>query len=107
MAISDILSLAGYEVSRASSVRSALEQLHEKRPDLILTDIMMPERDGLSFLRELSRHPQWSRIPAIAVTAKAMDEDRLAALEAGADGYLSKPFSAGELKRAIRELLDA
>lgn len=106
LAISEILNLAGYEVSQAESVLGAINILNLQLPDLILTDIMMPDRDGLSFLRLLRDDPEWSQIPAIAVTAKAMPEDRQAALDAGADGYLSKPFSAGELKRTIAEFLD-
>lgn len=107
LAIAEILSLAGYAVNRAESVPGAIDSLHSERPDLILTDIMMPDHDGLSFLRMLNADPRWSTIPAIAVTAKALPEDRRAALEAGADGYLSKPFSAGELKRTIADFLGA
>lgn len=106
LAIAEILNIAGYEVNRAENVVGAIESLKVQRPDLILTDIMMPDRDGLSFLRQLSSNPDWAGIPAIAVTAKALPEDRNAAFAAGADGYLSKPFSAGELKRTIAEYLN-
>lgn len=107
LAIAEILNLAGYAVNQAESVPGALKSLNSERPDLILTDIMMPDQDGLSFLRMLSKDPELAKIPAIAVTAKALPEDRQAALDAGAHGYLSKPFSAGELKRTIAEFLEA
>lgn len=101
-AITEILRISGYEVHQASSVRQALALLDTIEPDLILTDIMMPDRDGLSFLRLLHSHPAWGRIPAVAVSAKALPKDREAAEQAGADAYLCKPFSAMELQETIR-----
>ncbi len=101
-AMAEILRLNGYEVMQANSVRDALSLLETATPDLILTDIMMPGSDGLAFIRQLRSREIWAKIPTIAVSAKAMNQDRDAAREAGADGYLAKPFSAQELQDTIR-----
>jgi len=101
-AISEILRLRGHSVEQAHNVSEALVILTGLTPDLILTDIMMPDSDGLSFIRHLRSRPAWAKIPAIAVTAKALQKDRDAARAAGADGYLVKPFSAQELHTVIR-----
>jgi CheY-like chemotaxis protein len=101
-AIAEILSLNGHDVVQANGVSQALAQMIGEVPDLILTDIMMPGTDGLSFIRSLRSRPLWAKIPIIAVSAKASAEDLAAATSAGADGYLTKPFSAEELQAAIR-----
>ncbi len=101
-AMSEILRLSGHEVQQAHSVSEALGILTGLTPDLILTDIMMPGSDGLSFIRYLRSRPTWAHIPTIAVSAKALVQDREAACAAGANGYLAKPFSAQELQAAIR-----
>jgi CheY-like chemotaxis protein len=101
-AMAEILRLNGYEVIQANSVHEALSTLENTMPDLILTDIMMPGSDGLAFIRQLRSRDVWAKIPTIAVSAKAMSQDRDAARDAGADGYLAKPFSAQELQDTIR-----
>ena len=64
-----------------------------ERPYLIVLDLMLPGRDGYSVFREIRRDPRTSRIPVIMLTARAQTEDRIQGLEAGADDYLTKPFS--------------
>lgn len=105
-AISEILSLSGYEVRQAYTVEQARAILVEIVPDIILTDIMMPGVDGLTFLRQIRRDDRLCRVPAIALSAKAMKADKAAAVAAGANGYLSKPFSAQELKETIEPFLN-
>lgn len=100
-AMAEILELSGHRVQQAHSVSEALGILTALTPDLILTDIMMPGSDGLSFIRHLRNRPLWAGIPTIAVSAKALLQDKDAARDAGADGYLAKPFSAQELQAAI------
>jgi CheY-like chemotaxis protein len=100
-AMAEILGLSGHHVQQAHSVSEALGILTGFKPDLILTDIMMPGSDGLAFIRHLRSRSAWQNIPTIAVSAKALLQDRDAAREAGADGYLTKPFSAQELQAAI------
>jgi len=101
----DILHVLGCTVHCAYSAAEALETLETVTPHLILTDVMMPDSDGLSLLRRLRSEPRWSQIPAIVVSAKAMREDAVEARLAGADGWLPKPFSIKDLRDAIRPFL--
>lgn len=91
----------------AENGREALARASADRPALILMDVQMPEIDGLEATRRLRANPDLAlaRIPVIALTALAMPEDRIRCLEAGANGYLSKPLKLSELDRLITELL--
>ena len=75
-------------------------------PDLIVTDIMMPVMDGLEMCRTIRQSETLSRIPIIVITAKISEEDRIEGLKAGADAYLTKPFSEEELNITIQALLN-
>lgn len=97
----DILHALGCDVVFAHSAGDALRTLETLEPDLVLTDVMMPDVDGLSLLRRLRAEPAWSHLPTIVVSAKAMQEDAIAARSAGADGWLPKPFSIKDLRAAI------
>lgn len=86
--------------------RRAFEAASSDRPDLVLTDVMMPELDGFGLLRALRANPDTELVPVIILSARAGDEARLEGLEAGADDYLVKPFSARELNARVRGLLE-
>jgi CheY-like chemotaxis protein len=103
--VKEILSIDGMLVSEAHSVVQALATLAHKAPDLVLTDVMMPDIDGLDLVRSLRSEPLWSGIPAVVVSARVLEEDREAALQAGANAFLPKPFTARELRETIRPLL--
>lgn len=103
--VKEILSIDGMHVSEAHSVIQALAALASQVPDLVLTDVMMPDIDGLDLVRSLRSEPSWSDIPAVVVSARVLDEDRAAALMAGANAFLPKPFTARELRETIRPLL--
>jgi CheY-like chemotaxis protein len=103
--VKEILSIDGMLVSEAHSVIQALAALAHKVPDLVLTDVMMPDIDGLDLVRSLRSEPSWSGIPAVVVSARVLEEDRAAALQAGANAFLPKPFTARELRETIRPLL--
>ena len=93
------LNREGYEVIRASDGITALNQAREHKPDLILLDVMLPELDGLSVSRTL-RHE--STVPIVLLTARSGEVDRIVGLDSGADDYIVKPFSLGELFARLR-----
>ncbi len=99
--IRDALQAYGIEVRLAHNAMEALEVYQEKVPDLILLDVMMPEIDGLTLLKWLREHSEKDRVPIHIVSAKAQEKDRDAALKAGADGFMAKPFTMEELKALI------
>ena len=103
--LSEILRSFGYIVQQAYSVPEALESIEKERPDLILTDIMMPGIDGLAFVRMLRGDPIWSAIPTIVVTAKARPSEIETTLSSGADACLIKPFSATDLRLTVKSFL--
>jgi signal transduction histidine kinase len=86
-----------YEVLAVSNGKEALAAVPTFRPDLVLTDVMMPELDGFGLLRELRRSESTRTIPAILLSARAGEEARIEGLEVGADDYMVKPFTAREL----------
>ncbi|NJM75478.1 MAG: PAS domain S-box protein, partial [Acaryochloridaceae cyanobacterium RU_4_10] len=90
-----------YEVEAVTDGVAALAAVHQQRPDLVLTDVMMPGLDGFGLLRELRANPQTKELPIILLSARAGEESRIEGLEAGADDYLIKPFSARELMARV------
>ena len=90
-----------YDLAIASDGRQALDIIHRQPPDLLLTDIMMPGLDGLGLLRAVRSNPATGTLPVIFVSARAGEEMRVEGLEAGADDYLVKPFTAGELRARV------
>jgi PAS domain S-box-containing protein len=86
-----------YDVETVGNGLEALRAIRRERPDLLLSDVMMPERDGFALLREIRADPQLSGLPVVLLSARAGDEAKVEGLNAGADDYLIKPFSAQEL----------
>ncbi|MFV2043118.1 MAG: response regulator [Anaerolineales bacterium] len=103
--IRELLVRNGYEVRVAYSVDEALTLLKDERPDLILTDLMMPEVDGITFIRQLRATPPHSEIPTIVVSALVLARERAAAAQAGADAFVAKPFSINQLQATIHEVV--
>lgn len=95
----------GYKVYDYDAIDEASDWLSKKIPDLILLDIMLPGKDGLTFCRELKKDARLSNIPVILVTARNDDTDIVAGLEVGADDYIIKPFSARVLTARVRAVL--
>ena len=103
--VSEILETLGFESHRAYSAADALTFLEQATPDLILTDVMMPDIDGLTLIYKIRCATESSNVPIIVFSAIATTTDRQAALNAGASAFLAKPFSSRELKEVIRPLL--
>ncbi|BCF91883.1 response regulator [Paraburkholderia largidicola] len=97
-ALSHVLEPLGAKLDIARNGREALEALNTGREvDLVLMDIMMPEMDGLTAIAHIRRDPRFAHLPIVALTAKAMAQDRMRCLEAGADDYISKPIDVDKL----------
>ncbi len=99
------LHAAGFSVLLADDGADALKQARQKKPDLIVLDVMLPEMDGMEVCKTLRQDPATASIPIIMLTAKAAEIDRVLGLELGADDYLTKPFSPRELVLRIKGLL--
>lgn len=96
------LSAHGYTVFEVESGRAALEAITAERPDMVILDLGLPDVDGVEVTRLLR---EWSRIPIIILSVRGQEADKIAALDAGADDYLTKPFGTGELLARMRVAL--
>lgn len=101
--LSDDLQVEGYEVEVVSDGETAIKRAHEDRWDLILLDIMLPNKDGFEVCRQL-RHSA-VRTPIIMLTARAQEAEKILGLEIGADDYITKPFNPRELRARVKALL--
>ena len=107
-ALTCVLEPKGATVELARNGREALEQLERSRGpggkpiDLVLMDIMMPEMDGFTAMREIRKQAIWKKLPIIALTAKAMKDDQEKCLEAGANDYIAKPLDVEKLLSLVR-----
>lgn len=95
----------GYKVNYSLNGREGLMIAMEKKPDLILLDVMLPEMDGFDVCKELKRDKESKAIPIIMLTAKGEEFDKILGLELGADDYITKPFSVRELLARIKVVL--
>ena len=96
------LEALGHEVVEAATGKEGLQLLLQKRPDVMLLDLGLPDRDGMDILASVR---EWSEVPIIVLSARDREADKVAALEAGADDYLTKPFSPVELSARIKVAL--
>jgi two-component system KDP operon response regulator KdpE len=92
----------GIEVYEADGVKRAIVEAGTRRPDLVVLDLGLPDGDGVDFIRDLRG---WSDVPLIVLSARTAESDKIAALDAGADDYLIKPFGSGELLARVRAQL--
>jgi two-component system KDP operon response regulator KdpE len=93
------LTTHGYGVVEAASAEEAIAMATQHQPEIVLLDLGLPDRDGIEVTRELR---QWSSAPIVVISARGRDDDKVAALDAGADDYLTKPFSVNELLARLR-----
>ncbi|MGB5262539.1 MAG: two-component regulator propeller domain-containing protein [Lutimonas sp.] len=94
-----------YEIIEAVNGKQGIEEAQRSIPDLIITDVMMPEMDGYSLVKYLKNNEKTSHIPIVMLTGKATQEDKMAGLETGVDAYITKPFSIKELKIWMANLI--
>jgi DNA-binding response OmpR family regulator len=96
----------GYDVVTARSGAEALELMRERRPEIAVLDIGMPPPDGIEVVRRVRQDVQLRETRLLLLTAKAQESDVRRGIEAGADAYVSKPFSPADLSARVKELLD-
>lgn len=99
------LELAGFHCLRADNAQQAHALIIDEKPDLVLLDWMMPGTSGLELARRLRRHELTARLPLIMLTAKGEEDNRIQGLDAGADDYITKPFSTRELTARVKAVL--
>lgn len=103
--LSTQLRKGGYEVITAGSGQEALAYLTQRRFDLAIIDVAMPEMDGITLLEKLRKERHETKLPVIMLTASALDEDRIRAEAAGATDFLTKPISSWELLEVVNRQL--
>lgn len=100
--ISHYLQENGYIVISTGSAKAALDQAITLKPDVIITDVVMPEMSGFELCRSLKKNPITEKVPIIICTSKSQEIDRLWGLRQGADVYLTKPFTSEQLIHAVK-----
>jgi two-component system, chemotaxis family, chemotaxis protein CheY len=101
-----VLERDGYEVRESPDGRQALAALHSMSPDLVITDINMPEMDGITLLREIRKLPALHRTPVLILTTESDDEVKATAQAAGATGWIGKPFHPDQLREVVARVLE-
>jgi two-component system KDP operon response regulator KdpE len=97
-----VLTNEGYHLIEATTAQEGIKQVGVRHPDLIILDLGLPDRDGLEVTRDLR---EWTTTPIIVLTARSQEDDKVAALDIGADDYLTKPFGTNELLARLRVAL--
>lgn len=92
----------GYRVFDAATGRDGISQAAQRRPDVVLLDLGLPDLDGVDVLRRIR---EWSHVPVVILSVRDREDDKIAALDAGADDYVTKPFGVGELLARLRAVL--
>ena len=103
--VSELLKSQNMVVHMAFGALEALSLMESVRPDLVLTDVMMPEVNGLELIRRLRADPVLGRVPTVVVSALVKREEQAAAMDAGADAFIPKPFSVRQLRETIAHYL--
>ncbi|WAL61418.1 response regulator transcription factor [Thermocoleostomius sinensis] len=104
-AVKAYLEEEGFTVHVASNAREGWELLQQISPELVISDIMMPQVDGYQFLKQMREDPRFESLPVVFLTARGMTSDRIQGYNAGADAYISKPFDPDELVAIVSNIL--
>ena len=94
-----------YNVLSFNNAKEALDSLELKQPDLIISDVMMPEIDGLSFAQQIKQNKLWSHIPLILLSALHNEDEQVKGIESGAEAYVTKPFNVKYLEKMVYRLI--
>lgn len=103
--MSHYLRESGYTVINAVSAQEALSKAVEQKPDVIITDVVMPGMSGFELCRSLKKHPATEKVPIIICTSKNQEIDRLWGMKQGADAYITKPFTCEQLVRTVKAIV--
>ncbi|MBC7883766.1 MAG: response regulator [Anaerolineae bacterium] len=104
--ISQYLKEAGFHVLQASDAQEGMTKAREQKPNVVVTDVVMPGMSGLELCRSLKGDPTTHKLPIVACTSKNQEIDRLWGMKQGIDVYVTKPFTREQLIRAVRSLVD-
>jgi DNA-binding NarL/FixJ family response regulator len=104
-AVQAYLTDSGFTVDVAPNAKVGWELLEKRLPDLVISDIMMPQVDGYQFLKQMREDARFSKLPVVFLTARGMTKDRIQGYTAGVDAYLSKPFDPDELVAIVTNIL--
>ncbi|MCI2049459.1 MAG: response regulator transcription factor [Lachnospiraceae bacterium] len=99
------LTASSFSVRAFSTAAAFREALHERKPDLLVLDLMLPDADGYDIVQEMRSDPSYSKIPILMVTARGSEMDKVRGLDLGADDYLAKPFGIMELISRVKAIL--
>jgi two-component system, OmpR family, KDP operon response regulator KdpE len=100
--VSASLSRNGYRCAQAATARDAMIEAKSRLPDIVVADLGLPDRDGIELIKSIR---QWSTMPIVVLSARSQEADKVLALDAGADDYVTKPFGTGELLARLRVAL--
>lgn len=104
--VKEYLEESGFTVQVASNATDAWQMVQQKTPDLVISDVMMPQVDGYQFLKQLRDDPRFKSLPVVFLTARGMTSDRIQGYQAGVDAYLPKPFDPDELIAIVENLIE-
>ncbi len=105
--LSYVLEKSGYEIYLARDGEEALRRAIDVKPDLVFLDLMMPKKNGYEVCSEIRNHPELQSVPIILITAKGQKADLERGLEAGANEYMTKPFSPTQVVARVKQVLGA
>jgi two-component system, chemotaxis family, response regulator PixH len=103
--MSHYLKESGYNVIKATGAKEALEKALLEKPDVIVTDVVMPGMSGFELCRYLKKEPSTQKVPIVICSSKNQEIDRLWAMRQGADAYVTKPYTREQLLRAIKSVV--
>jgi len=107
ISIEFLMQNSGYQVATAVNGDEALRQIAEFRPDLILLDIMLPQKNGFEVCQKIRENPAWNGLKVVMLTAKGRESEVTKGLALGADAYITKPFATKDLLAQVQRLLRA